>query len=66
LNNVKSNLRDALLDYSQRFGGGMRDVDNASGNEWTAVIDSDRHGSSCGDGGHKHPCAERQSTVSGS
>src|SRR5712691_803893 len=65
LNNVEFDLRHALSDDSERFGGGMRDVDDASGNKRATVIDPNRHGLPGGDVGDAQPCAERQRTVRG-
>src|SRR5947209_20051736 len=65
LDDVKFDLRHPSSDDSQRFGGGMRDIDDASGNVRAAVIDPDRHGPAGGDVGDAHPRAERQRAVSG-
>jgi len=66
LNNVKFDLRNTLSDNSQRFGSEMRDVEDASGNKRTTVIDPNRHGPPSGDVRDAHPRAERQCSVSGS
>src|SRR5882672_5423889 len=51
--------------HSQRFGRGIRDVDNSSGNERTAVIDPNCHGPPSSDVCHAQPGAEWQRTMSG-
>src|SRR6266480_731944 len=43
----------------------MRDVDNSSGHEWTAVIDPDCHGPPGSDVCHAQPSAEWQRAMSG-
>jgi hypothetical protein len=66
LNHVEFDLRDALSGHSQRFSGGTRDVNDASGHERTTVIDPNRHGAPSGDVRDTQARAERQRPVSGS
>jgi len=66
LNDVEFDLRNTLSDNSQRLGGRIGKIDNASGNEGTAVVDANRHGLPSGDVGDAHTGAERERTMSGS
>jgi hypothetical protein len=43
LDDVDFDLRDAFAGDAQRFGGGSREVHNATANERAAVVDADRH-----------------------
>jgi hypothetical protein len=65
VDDVELDLGDALANHSQRIGGGIGDVDNASGNVGPAVVDPNRHGSPGGDVGHAQFCAERQGRMRG-
>src|SRR5712671_7764974 len=65
MDDVKFDLCNTPSDHSQRFGRRMRDVDNSSGNERTAVIDPNCHGPPSSDVCHAQPGAEWQCTMSG-
>jgi hypothetical protein len=65
VHDVKLDLGDAAPGNSQRFSGGRRDVDNASGDEWAAVIDPNRDGPSGANVGDTHARAEWQCAVGG-
>ncbi len=43
MDDVKFDLCDTASNHSQRFGRGVRDVNNSSGNVRTAVIDANCH-----------------------
>jgi hypothetical protein len=66
MNDVKFNLRNTSIDNSQSFCRRIRDVDNASGNVWTAVIDANCDRSPGRDICHAQPGTEWQRRVSGS
>ena len=65
LDDVKFDLCNTPSNHSQRFGRSMRDVDNSSANERTAVIDPNCHGPPSSDVCHAQPGAEWQRTMSG-
>src|SRR5258706_15125346 len=58
LDDVKFDLCNTPSNQSQRFGRSMRDVDNSSANERTAVIDPNCHGPPSSDVCHAQPGAE--------
>jgi hypothetical protein len=61
---VELHLGHAAVNNSQRFGGGLRQVDNASRNERAAVVDTNRNGLSRGDVGDAQARTEWQRAVS--
>jgi len=65
LNDVEFDLRDAAFHHPKLAGGRTREIDNASGNVGTAVIDPDSHGLSGRYVRHPQLCAERQGRMSG-
>jgi hypothetical protein len=64
LDDVKFDLCKSASNHPQRLSRRIRDVDNASGNERTAVIDPNRHGPPCSDVCHAQPGAEWQRAMS--
>src|SRR5579872_1282071 len=65
LNDVELDLRDPAFNHPKLAGGRTREIDDASGNVRTAVIDPDSHGLSGRDVRHPQLCAERQGRMSG-
>src|SRR5262249_24031379 len=65
LNDVDLDLCDTPPNHPELLSGRMRDIDNASANKRTAVIDPDRYGATRGDVSDPHPRAEGQRGVSG-
>jgi hypothetical protein len=65
LDDVKFDLCKSASNHPQRLSRRIRDVDNASGNERTAVIDPNRDGAPSSDVCHAQPGAERQRAMSG-
>ena len=65
LDHVKFDLCKSASNHSQRLSRRIRDVDNASGNERTAVIDPNGDGPPSSDVCHAQPGAERQRAMSG-
>ena len=65
LNDVEFDLCNAAANHPERLGGRIRDVDDASGNERTAVIDPNCHGAPSRDICHPQPGAEWQCAMSG-
>src|SRR5262245_20811004 len=65
LNDVDLDLCDTPPNHPELLSGGMRDIDDASANERTAVIDPDRYGATGRDVSDPHPRAEWQGGVSG-
>ena len=61
---VQLDLRDTSSGNSKRLGSGRRDVDDASRDERTAVIDPNGHRPAGGDVGDTHLGTERQCAVS--
>src|SRR5262245_2448113 len=62
---LELHLGDAAVDHAERFGGGMRDIDHAPGNERPAVVDPDGDGLPGCDVGDAQARPERQRTVCG-
>ena len=65
LHDVQLDLCDASSNYSQRISRRIGDIDNASGNVRTAVVDPNRHRPPGCDVCHTQLCAERQRRMSG-
>ena len=62
---LKLHLGDAAVDHAELFGGGMRDIDHAPGDERAAVVDPDGDGLPGGDIGNAQARPERQCAVRG-
>jgi hypothetical protein len=65
MDDVEFDVGNTLVDYSERARRGIGDIDNASGDVRTAVIDPDCHGPPGRDVCHAQFCAERQRRMSG-
>src|SRR5437763_16184402 len=65
LDDVKFDLCDTASDHSQRFGRGVGNVNNASGDVRAAVINADRHGPPTCDVRYAQPGAEWQRRMRG-
>src|SRR5664279_1049934 len=65
LHDVELDVGDALSNHSQRLRRGIGNVDHASGNVRSAVIDPDRHRAAGRDIRHPQPRAERQGRMRG-
>jgi len=65
MNHVKFDLDDSALNYPQRFGCGIRDINDPSRNERAAIVDSNHDRVPIDEVGHAHARAERQRRVRG-
>src|SRR4029079_533658 len=62
---LEFHLGDTAVDHAELFGGGMRDVDHAPGDERAAVVDPEGDGLRGGDVGNAQTSPERQRAVRG-
>ncbi len=63
MNDVKFDLGDAALNYPQRFGRGIGDINNTSRNERTSIVDPNHDRAPIDEIGHAQSRAKRQRRV---